>query len=78
MQGLEERYKDLHRRLDVILERIVKEHEKQRKVWREMGVGGDCAKDLIDILLDISKDENADEANEKQHQDLCSGSPLDS
>lgn len=44
----------------MILERIVKEHEKQRKVWREMGVGGDCAKDLIDILLDISKDENAE------------------
>ncbi|RWR77797.1 Cytochrome P450 [Cinnamomum micranthum f. kanehirae] len=60
LQGLEKRYKDLHWRLDGILERIIKEHEQERRIGRKRGVDGDSDKDLVDILLDISEDEKAE------------------
>lgn len=60
LQGLEKRYKGLHWRLDGILQWIIKEHEQERRIGRKLGVDGDCDKDLVDILLDISEDEKAE------------------
>ncbi|XXG56586.1 hypothetical protein AAC387_Pa03g3962 [Persea americana] len=60
LQGLEKRFKDLHRRLDRLIEGVLKEHLEERRVRRETGVGRDFAKDFIDILLDISEDEKAE------------------
>ncbi|XXG56591.1 hypothetical protein AAC387_Pa03g3966 [Persea americana] len=37
-----------------------KEHEQERRIGRKLGVDGDCDKDLVDILLDISEDEKAE------------------
>ncbi|KAI3760590.1 hypothetical protein L1987_50987 [Smallanthus sonchifolius] len=52
LQGLGKRSKDIHRRYDALVERITREHEEARKQKRgEM-------KDLLNILLDISENEN--------------------
>ncbi|OVA04816.1 Cytochrome P450 [Macleaya cordata] len=62
LQGLGKRYKDLHRRFDEMVEKIIEKKEKKR--LEKMGHGGDeqdsTTKDLLDILLDISEDENAE------------------
>eukprot|EP00268_Persea_americana_P026050 TRINITY_DN2541_c1_g1_i6.p1 TRINITY_DN2541_c1_g1~~TRINITY_DN2541_c1_g1_i6.p1 ORF type:complete len:525 (+),score=74.64 TRINITY_DN2541_c1_g1_i6:148-1722(+) len=60
VQGIERQYKDLHLKLDGIFEGIIKEHEVERKARREMDAGGDYAKDLLDMMLDISEDEKAE------------------
>ncbi|PWA13680.1 cytochrome P450 [Artemisia annua] len=53
LQGFEKRVKDLRSRFDVIIERIMKEHEEARK---HKEVGG--VQDLLDILLDVAQDES--------------------
>eukprot|EP00268_Persea_americana_P026935 TRINITY_DN26479_c0_g1_i2.p1 TRINITY_DN26479_c0_g1~~TRINITY_DN26479_c0_g1_i2.p1 ORF type:complete len:150 (+),score=27.93 TRINITY_DN26479_c0_g1_i2:3-452(+) len=60
VQGIERQYKALHLKLDGIFEGIIKEHEVERKARREMDAGGDYAKDLLDMMLDISEDEKAE------------------
>ncbi|XP_058071347.1 cytochrome P450 93A3-like [Magnolia sinica] len=57
LQGLKKRYKDVHRRFDAMMERIIKEREEGRKMKMERGDG---VKDILDILLDISEDESAE------------------
>ncbi|XP_077210777.1 3,9-dihydroxypterocarpan 6A-monooxygenase-like [Tasmannia lanceolata] len=57
LQGLEKRYKDVHKRFDEMMEGIMREHEEARKEEKEEGEG---VKDLLDILLEISDDENAE------------------
>ncbi|XXG56579.1 hypothetical protein AAC387_Pa03g3956 [Persea americana] len=59
LQGFEKRCKDVHERFDRMMERIIKEHEEGRKKKKEEG-GNDGGKDLLDILLEISEDENAE------------------
>ncbi|KAI3806506.1 hypothetical protein L1987_22416 [Smallanthus sonchifolius] len=54
LQGLGKKSKDIHRRFDALVERITREHEEARK----QKTGG--MKDLLNILLDISEDENMD------------------
>jgi uncharacterized protein YgfB (UPF0149 family) len=43
-----------------MMERIMKEHEDARKRKKETGDEDDTVKDLLDILLDIYEDENAE------------------
>ncbi|KAF8396097.1 hypothetical protein HHK36_017709 [Tetracentron sinense] len=57
LQGFGKRLREVHERFDAMMERIIKEHEELRR--KEVGNGGDCVKDLLDILLDISEDENS-------------------
>ncbi|KAI3760589.1 hypothetical protein L1987_50986 [Smallanthus sonchifolius] len=52
LQGLGKKSKDIHTRFDALMERIIEEHEEARK--HETGE----AKDLLNILLDISEDES--------------------
>ncbi|XP_008783087.3 cytochrome P450 93A3 [Phoenix dactylifera] len=59
LQGFDKRLEDVRRRFDAMMERIMKEKEEARKERKEMR-NGDRAKDLLDILLDISEDETAE------------------
>lgn len=59
LQGFDKRLEDVRRRFDGMMERIMKEKEEESKERKEMG-NGDGAKDLLDILLDISEDETAE------------------
>ncbi|KAI3776485.1 hypothetical protein L1987_46270 [Smallanthus sonchifolius] len=53
LQGFGKRVKDIHRRYDALVERIVKEHEDARKQGTQSQ-----RKDLLNILLDIAEDES--------------------
>ncbi|PWA50803.1 hypothetical protein CTI12_AA451430 [Artemisia annua] len=52
LQGYKKRVKEIHRRFDQLIERIISEHEDER-----MKKGKDEVRDLLDILLNISEDE---------------------
>ncbi|KDP24588.1 hypothetical protein JCGZ_25504 [Jatropha curcas] len=61
LQGFEKRLKDARDRYDDMMERIMKEHENARKKKEKDGdEDGNTMKDLLDILLDIYEDENAE------------------
>lgn len=60
LQGFEKKLKDARDRYDAMMERIMREHEDARKRKKETGDEGDTVKDLLDILLDIYEDENAE------------------
>ncbi|PWA52916.1 cytochrome P450 93A3 [Artemisia annua] len=55
LQGFGKRVKDIHRRFDALVERIIKEHEDER-----MQRSGSQGKDLLSILLDITEAESMD------------------
>lgn len=60
-QGFKKKLKDARDRYDVMMERIMKEHEEERKKRKEIGDHeGETVKDLLDILFDIYEDENAE------------------
>lgn len=60
LQGLNRRIEDVHQRFDALMERIIKEKEESRKRRTERGKGDAGVKDLLDIMLDVSEDENAE------------------
>lgn len=60
LQGFGKRLKEVHDRFDTMMERIIRAHQEARKKKKELGEGGDAVKDLLDILLDISEDENSE------------------
>ncbi|KAI3760580.1 hypothetical protein L1987_50977 [Smallanthus sonchifolius] len=51
LQGFGKRLKDIRRRFDELIERIIKEHQEFRKQE------SDKVKDLLNILLDVAEDE---------------------
>lgn len=53
LQGFGKRVKDIHRRFDSLIEKIIIEHEDARKDGTRSEM-----KDLLNILLDISEDES--------------------
>ncbi|KAK1567149.1 hypothetical protein Q3G72_008673 [Acer saccharum] len=57
LQGFRKKLKDARDKYDVMMERIMKEHELARKM---KNCKDDTVKDLLDILLDIYEDENAE------------------
>ncbi|KAJ6331971.1 hypothetical protein OIU76_010362 [Salix suchowensis] len=59
LQGFGKRLKEVHKKFDAMMERIIKEHEEVRKIKKETGEG-DSMKDLLDILLDISEDDSSE------------------
>ncbi|KAM1096661.1 hypothetical protein TB1_013437 [Malus domestica] len=60
LQGFGKQLKEVRDRFDVMMERIIKEHQEERKK-KEVGEGGgDAVKDLLDILLDIAEDETSE------------------
>lgn len=59
LQGFGRRLKEVHKKFDAMMERIIKEHEEVRKIKKETDEG-DLVKDLLDILLDISEDDSSE------------------
>lgn len=58
LQGFGRRVRDVRKRYDVMMEKIIKEHEEERKRKKEDGED-DGVKDLLDILLDFYEDESS-------------------
>ncbi|PWA63070.1 cytochrome P450 [Artemisia annua] len=54
LQGFGKQSMDIHIRLDAMLERVLREHQEATKQKKDTG----HVRDLLDILLDISEDEN--------------------
>ncbi|PON58144.1 Cytochrome P450, E-class, group I [Parasponia andersonii] len=53
-QGIRRKAQEIHEMFDQMVEKIIKEHQEQRKK------DGHTAKDFLDILFDISEDEGSD------------------
>lgn len=62
LQGFNKRLKKIRDRFDAMMERVIKEHEEERRKRKEIGSGNDQTqiKDLLDILLDILEDERSE------------------
>ncbi|EXC30897.1 Cytochrome P450 93A1 [Morus notabilis] len=58
LQGFSRRGKEFHEKFGAMMEKIISEHEEARK--EEKGRCDQKVKDLLDILLDISEDENSE------------------
>ncbi|GKC32220.1 cytochrome P450 93A3-like protein [Tanacetum coccineum] len=54
LQGFGKQSMDIHTRFDALMERVLREHQEARKQKKDTGQ----VRDLLDILLDISEDEN--------------------
>lgn len=55
LQGLNKRLKEILDRFDTMMERVIKEHEDERRKRKERGESVQI-RDLLDILLDIHED----------------------
>ncbi|XP_027066012.1 cytochrome P450 93A3-like [Coffea arabica] len=60
LQGFKKRIRDAAERFDVMIEKIIEEHQETRTKRRQNNDAGQQMKDLLDILLDISEDESSD------------------
>ncbi|RDX61067.1 3,9-dihydroxypterocarpan 6A-monooxygenase, partial [Mucuna pruriens] len=60
LQGFGKRLESVRSRYDVIMERIMKEHEDARKKKEMSGDGDEAVRDLLDILLDIYADQSSE------------------
>ncbi|KAK7259473.1 hypothetical protein RIF29_25081 [Crotalaria pallida] len=60
VQGFGKRLKEIRDRFDAMLEKVIKEHEEERRKRMEEGAGDGQIKDLLGILLDILEDESAE------------------
>ncbi|CAN1853735.1 3,9-dihydroxypterocarpan 6A-monooxygenase [Linum perenne] len=63
VQGFEKRLKDVRDRYDVMMERIIEEHQELRRKMKIEGNEDDDfeqSKDVLHMLLDIYEDENAE------------------
>ncbi|KAL2320828.1 hypothetical protein Fmac_029797 [Flemingia macrophylla] len=61
VQGFGKRLREIRDSFDTMMDRVIKEHEEERRKRKELGSGGEeKIKDLLDILLDIHHDENSD------------------
>lgn len=60
LQGFRRKLEDARNRYDVMMERILKQHEQSRKKRKEMGNEGDSEKDILDVLMHIFEDKNAE------------------
>ncbi|XP_020222037.1 3,9-dihydroxypterocarpan 6A-monooxygenase [Cajanus cajan] len=58
LHGMNKRVGEIMNRFDGIMERVIREHEEERKRKKEEGVEGEKIGDLLDILLDIHEDES--------------------
>ncbi|XP_010043602.1 cytochrome P450 93B16 [Eucalyptus grandis] len=70
-QGYKKRFEDIHRRYDVLLEKIMRDREELRRKKRmqraEEGGRKDEVKDFLDMMLDIYEDENSEMKLTREH-----------
>ncbi len=59
LQGLNKRLKEIRDRFDTMLDRVIKEHQEERRNNKEMGRRYQI-KDILDVLLDIYEDESSE------------------
>ncbi|XP_016479430.1 cytochrome P450 93A3-like [Nicotiana tabacum] len=59
LQGFGKRTKDVHRRFDEMMERIINEHQETRRKTNSLSKDG-LVKDLLHILLDIAEDQDSE------------------
>ncbi|KAK0589322.1 hypothetical protein LWI29_012658 [Acer saccharum] len=61
LQGFGKQLKEIRDKFDLMMDTTIKEHEDARKINKKTGGDDDgAAKDLLDLLLDISEDENSE------------------
>lgn len=58
LQGFRKRLKDVRDRYDILMEKIILEHKEARK--KNKSTAADTMKDVLDILIEISEDQNAE------------------
>lgn len=56
LQGFGKRLKEVRDRFDEMMEKIIDEHENERRKLKRRSEEGGVEKDLLDILLDIAED----------------------
>ncbi|XP_028777565.1 3,9-dihydroxypterocarpan 6A-monooxygenase-like [Neltuma alba] len=59
LQGIKKKAKELRDRFDSLMDRVIGEHQEERRKMKEVGEVYE-AKDLLHILLDIYEDENSE------------------
>lgn len=57
LQGVSKRVKEILERFDNMMERVILEHEEERRRRKEGAEGGEI-RNLLDILLEIHEDES--------------------
>ncbi|KAL2225908.1 UNVERIFIED_CONTAM: cytochrome [Sesamum indicum] len=60
VQGIGKRLKSVMGRFDKMLEKIIEEHQSERRKFNQRSKEGEIAKDLLHILLDIAEDESSE------------------
>ncbi|KAJ9565268.1 hypothetical protein OSB04_001234 [Centaurea solstitialis] len=66
-QGFKKRYKDIHRRYDAFLEKIICAREEKRRKEGKTEDGVDKGKDFLDMLLDAMEDDKAEIKITREH-----------
>ncbi|KAL0383725.1 UNVERIFIED_CONTAM: cytochrome [Sesamum calycinum] len=60
VQGIGKRLKAVMGRFDKMMEKIIEEHQSERRKLKQRTKEGEVAKDLLHILLDIAEDESSE------------------
>ncbi|KAL2225905.1 cytochrome P450 93A3-like [Sesamum indicum] len=60
VQGFGKRLKSVMGRFDKMMEKIIEEHQSERRKFNQRSKEGEVAKDLLHILLDIAEDESSE------------------
>ncbi|XP_057783571.1 cytochrome P450 93A3-like [Salvia miltiorrhiza] len=60
LQGFGKRLKEVRDRFDEMMERIIGEHQNERRKSKDNTKGSEVVKDLLHILLDIAEDESSE------------------
>ncbi|KAL0339596.1 UNVERIFIED_CONTAM: 3,9-dihydroxypterocarpan 6A-monooxygenase [Sesamum radiatum] len=60
VQGFGKRLKSVMGRFDKMMEKIIEEHQSERRKLKQRSNEGEAAKDLLHIMLDIAEDESSE------------------
>ncbi|CAK8562305.1 unnamed protein product [Lathyrus sativus] len=60
LQGMNKRLKGIMERFDTMMERVIREHQEERKKRKEKGEDGGHVRDLLDILLELHENKKSE------------------